>query len=277
MKGLAPAKVNLYLKVLGKRPDGYHDIATLMHRISLFDELEIHPMERGIVLRCPDSSLPEDERNIVYRAAKSILSFTSSSSGVAITLRKKIPLAAGLGGGSSDAATTLTTINELFKFNLPKSTLIEIGTKLGADVPFFIFDRPAWAFGVGERLKSTDPLPAMWLVLVNPGFEVSTKMVYENLNFELTKKISEDKIPSFEKLTDIVKILHNDLEMVTLGLFPVLSEIKERLVKLGARGSLMSGSGPTVFGIFQSEDHAERAEAALRKSTDYCVFRVHTV
>jgi 4-diphosphocytidyl-2-C-methyl-D-erythritol kinase len=277
MKGLAPAKVNLYLKVLGKRPDGYHDIATLMHKVSLFDELEIHPMERGIVLRCSDSSLPEDERNIVYRAAKSILSFTSSSSGVAITLRKRIPLAAGLGGGSSDAATTLTTINELFKFNLPKSTLIEIGTKLGADVPFFIFDRPAWAFGIGERLKSTNPLPAMWLVLVNPGFEVSTKMVYENLNFELTKKISEDKIPSFEKLTDIVKNLHNDLEMVALGLFPVLSEIKERLVKLGARGSLMSGSGPTVFGIFQSEDHAERAEAALRKSTDYCVFRVHTV
>lgn len=277
MKKLAPAKVNLYLKVLGKRPDGYHDIVTLMHRISLFDELEIHPLKQGIVLRCPDSSLPEGEENIVYRAAKAILSSTSSSSGVAITLRKKIPLAAGLGGGSSDAATTLTTIDKLFKLNLSKNTLIEIGAKLGADVPFFIFEKPAWAFGIGERLKPIDALPVTSLVLVNPGFEVSTKMVYQNLNFKLTKKLSEDSIPDFKKLPDIAHILHNDLEMVTLALFPALSEIKERLVKLGAQGALMSGSGPTVFGIFESEELARRAETALRKSTDYCVFRAHTI
>ena len=184
----SPAKVNLYLRVLRRREDGYHDILSLMQRISLCDEMTFTPRAGGIVIRCPDSSLPEDERNIVYRAAAAFFSRIAAPPGVEITIRKKIPIAAGLGGGSSNAATTLMTLNELSGCPLTREELLEMGAKLGADVPFFIFGNTAWASGIGDRFIEAAPLPPLWFVLINPGFAVSTKWVYQGLNLGLTNR-----------------------------------------------------------------------------------------
>jgi 4-diphosphocytidyl-2-C-methyl-D-erythritol kinase len=175
---LSPAKVNLILKVLRKRPDGYHDLATLMQRISLYDEMSFARREEGISLHCDNDALPEDEGNIVYRAAQALLARCPAPAGIDITLKKRIPLAAGLGGGSSNAATTLTAVNELMGRPCNQQELLHIGARLGADVPFFIFGRTAWAFGIGERLHAAPETPRFWFVLVNPGFSLSTKIVY---------------------------------------------------------------------------------------------------
>ena len=221
----SPAKVNLTLRVLGKRMDGYHNILSLMQRISLCDEMLFSPRAGGIVVRCPDSSLPEDAGNIAYRAAAAFFSRTESPPGVEITIRKRIPLSAGLGGGSSNAATTLVTLNELFGCPYTKEDLMKIGVRLGADVPFFIFERTAWAFGIGERLQVAAYIPSS--VLVNPGFALSTKMIYQNLNLRLTNGTIHYSIPRFLTVHDVAKGLFNDLETVSIGMHPVLADIKK--------------------------------------------------
>ncbi|MCG6538371.1 MAG: 4-(cytidine 5'-diphospho)-2-C-methyl-D-erythritol kinase, partial [Syntrophales bacterium LBB04] len=253
---LSPAKVNLHLSVLGKREDGYHDIATLMQQISLYDEMVFSPLKSGIKIECPGSPLPEDEGNIVYRAAMAYFAYSSYKGGLAVTIRKGIPLAAGLGGGSSNAATTLIALNEMAGGICNRDELMQIGGKLGADVPFFIFGKTAWAFGIGDRLQVAENIPPLWYVLINPGFPVSTKMVYHALNLRLTKGTLNYSIPRFHiglgnKLTEGLK---NDLEKVTLKLHPLLNVLKELLSGCGALGALMSGSGPTVFGIFEKEE-----------------------
>jgi len=277
LKILSPAKVNLYLRVLRKREDNYHDLATLMQKISLYDELEFFPAERGIHLQCPGTSLPENEDNIVFRAAQKIFSLAGFSSGVTITLHKNIPLAAGLGGGSSNAATTLLALNSLFHFNFTGEELRRLGATLGADVPFFLFPGPAWAFGIGDRLEAAQNLPLAWFVLVNPGFEVSTKVIYEKLNLGLTNETIHYSIPRFLTREDMTAGLHNDLESVTLKMHPSLQEIKDQLLLNGATGALMSGSGPTIFGIFDSEDNAEEANTVLGKSKRWSVFLCRSV
>ena len=277
LKIVSPAKVNLHLRVLRKREDNYHDLATLMQKVSLYDELEFQPSNRGIQLRCPGFFLPENEENIVFRAAKKILSFSGCPTGVTITLRKNIPLAAGLGGGSSNAAMTLLALNKLFRLNFSTGELMKIGATLGADVPFFLFHGPAWAYGIGDRLKAALDVPKVWFVLINPGFEVSTRVIYEKLNLGLTKEIIHYSIPRFLTREDVAAGLHNDLERVTLKMHPSLGEIKELLLLNGAAGSLMSGSGPTVFGLFDSEDKAEKAKSVLKKSSSWSVFLCHSV
>ena len=273
----SPAKVNLYLQVLGKRKDGYHDIATLMQMISLYDEMEFSPREKGIVVKCPGTTLPENENNIVYKAVKSLFSYASCTSGIEITIRKKIPVAAGLGGGSSNAATTLVTLNDLMGFNYTKDELMKMGAKLGADVPFFVLAKTAWAFGIGDRLQVAENIPRLWLVLVNPRFEISTKMVYENLNLRLTNETKKFIVPRFSAVDDVAKKLHNDLEEVTLNLHPVLRELKELLTACSALGSLMSGSGPTVFGIFEDKRDALEAEESLKEKGEWSVFGAHSI
>jgi len=277
LKILSPAKVNLHLRVLRKREDNYHDLATLMQKISLYDELEFCPSDRGIHLQCPGTSLPENEDNIVFRAADKILSLAGCSSGVSITIHKKIPLAAGLGGGSSNAAMTLLALNELFRLNFSNEELRKIGSTLGADVPFFLFHGPAWAFGIGDRLEGAPDIPSVWFVLVNPGFEVSTKVIFEKLNLGLTNEVIHYSIPRFLTMADVVAGLSNDLESVTLKRHPSLQDIKDSLLSVGAAGALMSGSGPTLFGIFNTEDGAKKAEAVLGKSTVWTVFRARSV
>lgn len=261
----SPAKINLHLTVLRKREDGYHDIVTLIQRISLYDELTFSPLPAGIIIKCPGSPLPEDEGNIVYRAAAAYFSHTGYKKGIAITIAKKIPIAAGLGGGSSNAATTLLTLNELTGGNLSQGELLALGKKLGADVPFFIFGKTAWATGIGDCLQEAAPLPSCWFLLINPGFPVSTKMVYEKLNLRLTRSNINYSIPPFKigGGINLIEGLKNDLEEVTLTLHPFLNQLKQFLMNCGALGALMSGSGPTVFGVFATEIEARQANETL--------------
>jgi len=270
----SPAKVNLFLRVLRKRADGYHDILSLMQRISLCDEMSFSLRDEGIVVKCPGTTLPEDGDNIVYRAAEAVLARANGKTGVGveITIRKEIPIAAGLGGGSSNAATALVTLNEMAGTNLGTDELMRMGAKLGADVPFFIFGRTALASGIGDRLEAVDGIPRIWFVLVNPGFEISTRGIYESLQLGLTEDSIQYTMPQLTTVSRVAEELYNDLERVSLPLYPALSEIKEQLTAQGASGSLMSGSGPTVFGIFESEDDARKAEGKLREARIGSVF-----
>ncbi|MFO7569406.1 MAG: 4-(cytidine 5'-diphospho)-2-C-methyl-D-erythritol kinase [Smithellaceae bacterium] len=268
----APAKINLFLRVLGKRSDGYHDLASAMQQISICDELTYRLRPKGITLHCPGTDLPADESNLVYRAARALFHYAGYPGGVEITLHKHIPTAAGLGGGSSDAATTLTALNDLCSFGISKDDLMKIGATLGADVPFFIYGPCAFATGIGDQLHTLPNLPLLNLVLINPAFPLSTKTVYENLNLTLTKKKNSYSIPRFYALGDVIRELHNDLEAVSLKMFPELSDFKYMLIKEGALGALMSGSGPTLFGLFEDEASARNArEAILKKVSGDCL------
>lgn len=271
------AKINLVLHVLGRRPDGYHDILSLMQRISLHDGMTFERRRAGIVCHCPGSGLPEDDGNIVCRAARRFFSESGLSRGVEIAIQKSVPVAAGLGGGSSNAATTLTALNEIYGHPLSHEELMRIGAGIGADVPFFLGDGPAWASGIGERLTRISGLPRLPLVLVNPGFPLSTGTVYDALKMGLTKAGIQYTIPSLTTVPDIIRELHNDLERVSLRLHPVLAKIKHQLTVYGASGALMSGSGPTVFGIFEDDADAKQAEERLERDGLGRVFRAVTV
>lgn len=260
----APAKVNYRLDVLRRRPDGYHDLRMIMQRIDLCDEIEISLTDRpGIRVVCGREGVPDGPGNIAWRAADALLTLSADKPGIDIAITKKIPVAAGLGGGSSDAATVLMGVNELLGLNLPEKRLREIGVTLGADVPFFIFGRTALAEGIGEELTAIDGVPAAWIVVVNPNVPVSTAWVYQNL--QLTGGAARVKIPCFfENVSDVCAILSNDLESVTIPRYPVIGEIKRELLAAGALGSLMSGSGPTVFALFEEEGAAVRAAETMR-------------
>jgi 4-diphosphocytidyl-2-C-methyl-D-erythritol kinase len=273
MKRLSPAKVNLYLRVLRRRKDGYHDLATLMQQISLYDELTFLPRDKGVILHCQGGGVPEDETNNVYRAAEAVLTHTGCTAGVDITLDKHIPIAAGLGGGSSNAAVTIMALNDLFALRLSRAEMIGIGASLGADVPFFIFGPCAWAFGIGDHLEAVpDGLPTLWFVLLNPPLHIPTKMVYERLNLGLTNESIHYSIRRFCTATDVAHGLRNDLERVTFAIYPYLKQFKDALLQRGALGTLMSGSGPTVFGIFADQKNAAHAAAALEGAGSWSVY-----
>ena len=273
----SPAKVNLYLRVLRKRDDGYHDILSLMQQIDLCDELTFSKTPRGVAVRCPGVDLPEDQENIVYRAASAFFSRLGVPPAIGIAIRKRIPVGAGLGGGSSNAATTLVALNEMYDSPLTREELMKLGAGIGADVPFFVFGKTAWASGIGDLLTEAPALPSLWFVLVNPGFAVSTKTVYQRLNFALTKPGISYSIPRFFTVEDLARHLLNDLEAVTLKIHPVLDSMKTLLLENGAVGALMSGSGPTVFGIFGDEESACRAEENLGRRTGWLVFRAKSL
>lgn len=266
----APAKVNLILDVLGRRPDGYHDVAMLMLRLSLGDRVRVGLVPGKLVeVVCPGLELREGERNIAARAADLFLAHTGISSGVNIHIEKSIPAAAGLGGGSSDAAAVLLALNELTGERLTRAELQALGVRLGADVPFFLFGKTAaWATGIGEILEAWPGLPSCWLTLVNPRFAVSTAWVYQSLGLTQPGRVS--KIPRFpEGVGGIVPLLRNDLESVTCARYPQVAEIRRRLLRAGALGSLMSGSGPTVFGLFAEQAEAEQAAVELAAGTGW--------
>lgn len=273
----APAKVNYRLDVLRKRPDGYHDLRMIMQRIDLCDEIAITIQNQpGIQVTCGREGVPDGPGNIAWRAADAMLKISGKQTGVSIAITKQIPVAAGLGGGSSDAATVLMGVNDLLQLGLSEVRLMEIGVKLGADVPFFIFKKTALAEGIGEKLSPLEGLPVVWLVLVNPNVPVSTAWVYQNL--QLTMRQNEYNIPRFcGSIAEICAILSNDLEAVTIRRFPVIQEIKERLLSVGASGALMSGSGPTVFGVFADEASARSAAAALSLAGEWFVTAVKTL
>jgi 4-diphosphocytidyl-2-C-methyl-D-erythritol kinase len=273
----APAKINYRLEVLRKRTDGYHDLRMVMQRVDLSDEIEIVLRDSpGIGVVCNSEAVTGGRENIAWRAADAILSLHGTSVGVNISITKKIPVAAGLGGGSSDAATVLMGLNKMLKMGLSDERLMEIGVRLGADVPFFIFKKTALAEGIGEKLTPVEGLPPVWLVLVNPNLHVSTAWVYQNLT--LTKREDDYKLPRFcNRIEDICSILANDLEAVTIGRFPVIKEIKATLIAHGAKGVLMSGSGPTVFAVFASEDEARRSHAKIYEVGGWTSFLTRTL
>jgi 4-diphosphocytidyl-2-C-methyl-D-erythritol kinase len=263
----APAKVNYLLDVIRRRPDGYHDLRMVMQRVNLCDDLTITLTDSpGISVLCGKDGVPDGPGNIAWKAANALLGQTDGSRGVEISLIKNIPVAAGLGGGSSDAASVLMGMNELLQLGLSDQRLLDIGVKLGADVPFFIFKRTALAEGIGEALTAMPEMPAAWVLLVNPGVPVSTAWVYNNL--QLTNRRELARLPSlYDSVMDICSIFSNDLESVTIPAFPVIADIKDSMLRHGALGAMMSGSGPTVFGLYQDKETAERARAAIINGT----------
>jgi len=261
-----PAKLNLYLRVLRRRADGYHDLVSLMAPIDLYDRLEVELGAGAVQLRCA-CGLPEDSRNLAYQAAALFLQEAAERgirAGARIYLEKHIPVAAGLGGGSSDAAAVLLTLNDLCGGPFTNPELQALGLRLGADVPFFVHGGPAVACGVGERLRPAS-VPRFWCVLVNPGFPVKTKAVYAHLSLKLTPEPEPTIVESLIGLAaDPVALLHNDLEASTFSLFPELEQLRHALRAEGASGVLMSGSGPTLFGLFPAQAPARAAADRLR-------------
>ncbi len=259
---LAPAKINLCLSVLGKRPDGYHDVAMLMQMVGLYDEVTVSLSGTGISVVCDGGMAPTGRDNIAWKAAEAVLRRSDGARGLAVAIKKTIPVAAGLGGGSSDAAAVLLAANKLLGTGIDRAQLAEIGASIGMDVPFFLNGPLALARGRGEVLTRLDALPKFWVLLVNPGFETSTAWVYKNLNLRLTKNVDCNKIARLT-IRNIALRLHNDLETVTAAAHPVITRIEEALIAHGAAGARMSGSGPTVFGIFEEEGVCRAAATAL--------------
>jgi 4-diphosphocytidyl-2-C-methyl-D-erythritol kinase len=260
----SPAKINLILKVLGKRDDGFHEIASLMQRIDLHDDMSFALAGQGIALRCTGIPVPENSKNIVYRAAELFMQKTGRPSGVSIEIEKRIPTAAGLGGGSSNAATTLLALNELTSAGLDRDTLMAMGASIGSDVPFFIYGKAAWAFGRGERLEAAENIPPISLLVCNPGVPLATAEVYGNLRIGLTNEPIQYTIPRLQTVQQVARALENDLEEVSESLCPAIRDLKTSLADLGALGVLVSGSGPTVFGIFETREDVLAAGERLK-------------
>ncbi|PIU42262.1 MAG: 4-(cytidine 5'-diphospho)-2-C-methyl-D-erythritol kinase [Candidatus Omnitrophica bacterium CG07_land_8_20_14_0_80_42_15] len=270
----APAKLNLFLEVLGKRRDGYHNIITIFERINLCDDIVISIVDRGIKVFC-DQKIPEKE-NLAYKAAKLILSRSKVNQGVFVKITKNIPIASGMGGGSSDAAYTLIGINKLFKLGYKKDGLIRLGRLLGSDVPFFILERSfAIGKGRGDSVKGLDfTPPKIWHLLMFPGVKKLTKDIYRALKLDLTKKVHNVKMLEHAlKMGDfdlMKETTYNRLEGPAFDREPRLSAIKSSLIKLGIKGASLTGSGPTIFGIVKSRKEAISLSAeVLKKRTGF--------
>ena len=288
MKIRAPAKINLTLRVVGKRADGYHLLDTIMVPVSLYDEIEIHQMRRSasrrlgvpslIAIRCNHPQVPLGQDNIAYRAAELLMRKAKICRPIAIRIRKQIPVGAGLGGGSSDAAAVLKGLNRLWRLRLSVRQLEQLALQLGADVPFFIRAKPARARGIGEKLRLLSKLRRRWLVLVYPGFPVATAWVYRNLPSKLTRVSVNTSIATpLESLDKLDKLLINDLEQVTVRRYPEISRAKSMLSLAGAAGVLMSGSGSSVFGVFESKRLAKQAFRRMRKEEGVQAFLAHVL
>lgn len=264
----AYAKINLGLDVIQKLPNGYHQVKMIMQAIDLWDELTLEKAESGIVLTTDAEGLPTDGSNLICRAAGLMLDAFSLKEGLKIHLRKRIPMAAGMAGGSADGAAAIAGINRLFRLGLPVSELMRISVAVGADVPFCILGGTALAEGIGEELTSLPPLPPCHIVVAMPDLEVSTKFVYEHLDARgLTEHPDIDGMVTAVRegsLPGMIRRMQNVLESVTIPAYPVIAAIKDKMLSLGAAGSLMSGSGPAVFGIFTEDDTAKEAFRQLK-------------
>ncbi|MDY4669611.1 MAG: 4-(cytidine 5'-diphospho)-2-C-methyl-D-erythritol kinase [Oliverpabstia sp.] len=271
MKLRAFAKINLGLDVIRRREDGYHEVRMIMQTIQMYDQLEMEKKTTpGIDLTTNLSYIPVNENNLVYKAAKLLMDQHHIKEGVSIDLNKFIPVAAGMAGGSSDAAATLVGMNKLFHLGLSREDLMEIGVKIGADVPYCIMRGTALSEGIGEKLTPLSPMPPCYILIGKPGISVSTKFVYTNLKLnEHTKHPDIDGMLQALKQQDLRGItdrMENVLESVTVPAYPVIEEIKNHMKEHGALNALMSGSGPTVFGIFDDKKKAEFACEKLKES-----------
>ena len=271
MRLQAFAKINLGLDVLGKREDGYHEVRMIMQTIRMYDQLDMRKsVEPGIHLTTNKKYIPVDENNLVWRATKLMMDTCGIIEGVSIHLHKVIPVAAGMAGGSSDAAATLVGMNRLFHCGLSKEKLMELGVQIGADVPYCVLRGTALAEGIGEKLTVLPPMPDCWILIGKPGISVSTKYVYTTLDLN-TDTVHPDIDGMKKALEDgnlygITERMGNVLQDVTIPAYPEVERIKEQMKTLGAVNAMMSGSGPTVFGIFDNEEKAQEACQKLRES-----------
>lgn len=269
----ARAKINLGLDVLGVREDGYHEVRMVMQTVGLYDRLIINRIPQDdIIIKSNLNFLPVNENNLIYKAVKLLKEECGYTGGVEIDLNKFIPVAAGMAGGSTDAASTIFGINRLFNLGLTQADMMELGLRLGADVPYCIMRGTALAEGIGEKLTRLEPMPHCWLLVAKPPVNVSTKLVYDSLDMsEVNNHPDIDGIIDAIKSQDVGLIasrMGNVLEQVTIPLYPIIDTIKQDMLNNGAINAMMSGSGPTVFGIFPDEETALRCQAYLKEKKD---------
>ncbi len=268
----APAKINLTLDVLYKRPDNYHEVQMVMTTVDLADRIGLENRNDGLIkIFSADRFVPDDERNFAYQAAKLLKDTYGIKHGVSITIEKEIPIAAGLAGGSSDAAATLRGLNELWKLNLSLDTLAELGAKIGSDVSFCVYGGTALATGRGEKIQELSAPPACWVVLAKPKIGVSTAEIYGSLKVDqITHPNTAGMLKAIEanNYELMCNSLGNVLESVTFNLYPEVVTLKEQMQRFGADAVLMSGSGPTVFGLVDTEARVSRIYNGLRGFCD---------
>lgn len=263
-------KVNLGLDVLYKREDGYHEIKSVMQEIALGDRLIFNQIDKGIIIESNEKEMPLDSRNLVYKVWKRLKAITGINKGIHVKIEKNIPLAAGLAGGSSNAAASLKALNQLWDLKFSQEELMDIGKDLGADIPFCLLGGTALAQGIGEKLRKLNSFSDKYILLCNPGISISTPYVYRQMNLNgerldidgLIEGIKEDNI----KL--VAEKLANKMEDLVIGEYPIIQDIKETMIENGALGSLMSGSGPTVFGLYDDKEKMEYSHRLLSKKMD---------
>lgn len=266
----AYAKINLGLDVIGRRPNGYHDVKMIMQTVDIYDELTFEISDRSeVVLTVSDPQIPVGDDNLIVRAAKLLMEEFHIDQGLKIYLKKNIPMAAGMAGGSTDAACTLKAVNELFHLGLSDQELMDRGVRLGADIPYCIMGKTALSEGIGEILTPLKTPPKAYLVVAKPDINVSTKFVYENLHLEEIERHPDidGMVQALEDgdLFGICDRMENVLAKVTEELYPIIQTLKTCMIEQGALNAIMSGSGPTVFGIFNDKTKAEEAYQAIEK------------
>lgn len=271
MRLKAYGKINLALDVVGKRPDGYHEVRMVMQTVKIYDGIEIFVTDTGkIEVETNLYFLPVNENNLVYKAAKLLMDEFNIKKGLKIKLQKVIPVAAGMAGGSTDAASVLYGVNKLFRLGLSLDELMERGVKIGADVPYCIMRGTALSEGIGEKLTKLTAPPKSVVVVAKPAISVSTRYVYENLNLQGLESHPDidAMVKSLENkdMQGIASNMENVLESVTIKKYPVIQEIKDIMNRMGAANSLMSGSGPTTFGLFEDKKTAENVKSYLRQN-----------
>ena len=280
----APAKINLVLRILDRRPDGYHNLWSLMQTVRLEDELSIsiNHSHSGINLRCDDRSLKTDRSNLVSRAAAVVLERSGHTVGLDIVLGKRIPMGAGLGGGSSDAAATIMGLNRILGLRWSRELMAQVGQTLGSDVPFFSFAPSATVAGRGEKVTPVRIMDSRWVVLVNPGFPIETKWAYQQLSESRAGVVPVSRSHmALETASELnwkqaLEIAENDFEVPVFKAYPLLRDIKQQLTAQGAEVALLSGSGATVFGIFRTEAGARSAQAFFLNEQTFKVFVAET-
>lgn len=280
----APAKINLVLRILDRRPDNYHNLWSLMQTVKLEDTLSIsiNHAHSTINLSCDDSSLKVDRSNLVYRAALAVLEQSGRAVGLDIALAKRIPMGAGLGGGSSDAAAAIIGLNRILDLGWSKEKMAQVGQALGSDVPFFFFAPSATVSGRGERVTPVHIAESRWIVLVNPGFPVETKWAYKQLSESRSGVVPVSRsylaLEAVQKLEweQVLGIVENDFEAPVFKAYPLLRDIKQQLAAQGAEVALLSGSGATVFGIFSTAAGARSAQASFQNERTFQVFVAET-
>lgn len=276
----AYAKVNLTLEVLGDRPDGYHDIETILHTIELHDSLILRENGDGITVKCASPDIPVDTQNIVHRAAQHLKEAFGITRGVEVELKKCIPIAAGLGGGSSDAAVTLLGLTQMWKLRLTDRQLMDLAARIGSDVPFFLAGGAALAMGRGERIRMLPPLPSTWVVLARPPVLVSTEWAYKTLDHEAVRKHPDTRSVvralEAEDVGAVGRLLCNVFEDVVAAHHPIVKTVRDRMLELHPLGVSLSGTGPVLFAMVATETSAREMASALAAMPDLEVFVTRT-